>query len=81
MKLRKRYEELIMTFDANLFNQRLREFQDKFCWSGFVSKIPIVKLNSDLDIVLSYHGYEMSIETALDYMENVGYITPDDFFL
>lgn len=69
-----------MTFDAKLFNQRLREFQDNFCWSRFGHEKPIVKLNSDLDIVLLYQGYEMSIETALDYMENVGYITPDDFF-
>lgn len=80
MNLRNKYEELIMTFDAKLLNQRLREFQDKFCWSRFGNEKPIVKLNSDLDIVLSYQGYEMSIETALDYMENVGYITPDDFF-
>ena len=80
MKLRKKYEELIKTFDAKLFNQRLRESQDEFCWSGFGNEKPIVKLNSDLDIVLLYQGYEMSIETALDYMENVGYITPDDFF-
>lgn len=69
-----------MTFDAKLFNQRLREFQDKFCWSRFGNEKPTFGLNSGFDIVLSYHGYEMSIETALDYMENVGYITPDDFF-
>ena len=80
MKLRKRYEELIMTFDAKLYNQRLREFQDKFCWSRFGNEKPTVELNSSFDIVLSYHGHEMSIQTALDYMENVGYITPDNFY-
>lgn len=80
MKLRKRYEELIMTFDAKLYNQRLREFQDKFCWSRFGNEKPTVELNSSFDIVLSYHGNEMSIQTALDYMGNVGYITPDNFY-
>lgn len=80
MKLRKRYEELITTFDAKLYNQRLRDFEDKFCWSRFGNEKPTFELNSSFDIVLSYQGCEMSIETALDYMENVGYITPDNFF-
>lgn len=35
--------------------------------------------NGSNEIIIEYCGREISIETAIDIMESVGYITPEDF--
>lgn len=57
-----------------------KELQDEFVFSGFrEGHTPMVALNGDLEVVLVHGCYAMDISTALDYMFNVGYITPLDF--
>lgn len=36
--------------------------------------------NGSHEIILEYYGRELSIEEAIERMEEYGYITPDDFF-
>ena len=56
------------------------ELQEEFVFSGFKKgHTPVVAINGDLEVMLVYGCYAMDMPTALDYMLNVGYITPIDF--
>lgn len=45
----------------------------------FSGDTPQVTACSGDEIILEYYGREMSIEDAIERMEDYGYITPDDF--
>lgn len=79
MRLDKKVEQVKSALD--LFHQRVKELNKMFVYSRFDDNKPQVTVDGGGDIWLVYQGFEMSIETALDYMKDVGYITPDDFFL
>lgn len=79
MRLDKKVEQVKSALD--LFHQRVKELNKMFVYSRFDDNKPQVAVDGGGDIWLVYQGFEMSIETALDYMKDVGYITPDDFFL
>lgn len=64
----------------SVLKKQIAELNNSFVYNRFEGDIPQVAIDNKGQIWLDYHGYEMSIETALDYMENVGYIAPDDFF-
>lgn len=79
MKLDKKVEQVRATLD--LYHQQMKELNEMFVYSRFDSDIPKVVVDGNGEMYLAYHCYEMSIETALDYMENIGYITPINFIL
>lgn len=40
---------------------------------------PVASITSSHEMILDWHGHEISIESALPIMERVGYIQPTDF--
>ena len=49
-------------------------------FSGFSGDEPKTSAcNGSHEIILEYYGNEMTIEEAIDRMENIGYITLHDF--
>lgn len=77
-KIFKKYEQLETAITQLL--KRKDELQKEFIFAGFGLEIPRVAINGDLEVCLVYDTEYMSIETALGYMEEVGFITPDNFF-
>lgn len=47
--------------------------------SGFRGDEPCVSVCSGGEIILEYKGFEMSIEEAIERMEEYGYISRSDF--
>lgn len=77
-KIFKKYEQLETAITQLL--QRKNELQKEFIFAGFGLEIPSVAINGDLEVCLVYDAEYMSIETALGYMAEVGFITPDNFY-
>jgi SOS response regulatory protein OraA/RecX len=48
-------------------------------FSGFRGDEPFVSACSGGEIILEYKGFEMSIEEAIERMEEYGYISRSDF--
>ena len=48
-------------------------------FSGFRGDEPCVSVCSGGEIILEYKGFEMSIEEAVERMEEYGYISRSDF--
>ena len=48
-------------------------------FARFNGDTPQVSVCNGDEIILEYYGREMPIETAIERMEEYGYITPDDF--
>lgn len=42
---------------------------------------PVASITSSHEMILDWHGHEISIESAVTIMERVGYIQPTDFDL
>lgn len=42
---------------------------------------PVASITSSDEFILEWHGYEMTIESAVTIMERIGYIQPTDFDL
>lgn len=40
---------------------------------------PKLSMCSGNEVILEWHGSELDRNQIIDYMENVGYITPEDF--
>ena len=77
-KIFKKYEQLETAITLLLKSKE--ELQKEFIFAGFGLEIPRVAFDGDLQIGLVYDTEYMSIETALGYMEEVGFITPDNFY-
>ena len=77
-KIFKKYEQLETAITLLLKSKE--ELQKEFIFAGFSLEIPRVAIDGDLQIGLVYDTEYMSIETALGYMEEVGFITPDNFY-
>lgn len=64
------------------YNEAMIALQDidrHLCFVGFRGEEPILSLATGEEIILTYNGLEMHRDVFLDYMENVGYIRPEDF--
>ena len=77
-KIFKKYEQLEAAITQLL--KRKDELQKEFIFAGFGLETPRVVIDGDLQIGLVYDTEYMSIETALGYMEEAGFITPDNFY-
>lgn len=57
----------------------IEEIQSFLTFSFFDDNPPAITRNKGDEIILEWCGVEMSIERAIEYMEEYGYITPYDF--
>lgn len=57
----------------------IEEIQHHIVCHRFEDNPPAITHTKDNELILEWNGAEMSIETAIEYMEEYGYITPYDF--
>lgn len=58
----------------------IQELERLFQWSGFgYSDKPELQLTSGYELEFEWNGRRLPIRSAIEYMEESGYITPDDF--
>jgi hypothetical protein len=75
-------KELVMKAeaDAKKLSASLQEVERHLVFHGFQGEdLPIVSMGTYGDIFLAYKGCEIDIMTSIEIMEEVGYITKDDF--
>lgn len=75
-KLVKRAEEI-----ENELSGALQNIGKESVFRGFQDDIPNVSLCGGCEIIIEYHGSEIHINTAIELMEKVGYISKNDFIL
>lgn len=65
---------------ANEANIALQAVNKYLTFKGFNEEdTPELSMCSGDELILEWHGGEIDRNIIIDYMENVGYITPDDF--
>lgn len=58
----------------------IQELEGLFQWSGFGhSDKPELQLTSGYELEFDWNGRRLPIRSAIEYMEEAGYITPADF--
>lgn len=57
----------------------VQTIENHLIFSGFKGDEPNVSVCSGSEIILEYKGFEMSIEEAIERMEEYGYISRSDF--
>ena len=68
--------------DANRLSASLQEVERHLVFRGFQEDdMPQVTICGGDEIILVYHGSEMYVPKFIKIMEEVGYITKDDFVL
>ena len=75
--------ELVMKAetDKNRFISDLQEIERHLVFYKFGKEKPKVGVNGNFEIFLNYDGKYLYSDEFLGIMENVGYITKDDFEL
>ena len=65
---------------ANEANIALQAINKHLIFKGFNEEdTPELSMCSGDELILEWHGGEIDRNAIINYMENVGYITPDDF--
>ncbi|PIK19778.1 hypothetical protein [Prevotella intermedia] len=59
----------------------LQNIERHLVFCGFGGETPHVSMCAGCEIILEYQGSELDIEKVIELMEEVGYITKDDFIL
>lgn len=59
----------------------LQAIEKELVFSGFQDEEPNVSMCTGCEIILEYQGSELDIKKAIELMEEVGYITKNDFIL
>lgn len=72
------YASLIYEAKNNL-GMAVQEFERRLVFCGFQGDAPQASITNDGEIILVYHGEEMSLEDIEYYMKNQGYIHRNDF--
>lgn len=57
----------------------VQEIETYLTFAQFNGDTPHVVACTGDEIILEYYGREMTVEDAIERMEDYGYITPDDF--
>ena len=57
----------------------VQEIETHLTFAQFNGDTPRVGACNGDEIILVYYGREMTVEDAIEIMEDYGYITPDDF--
>ena len=59
----------------------LQRVEKELVFNGFQDEEPNVSMCTGCEIILEYQGSELDIKKAVELMEEIGYITKDDFIL
>ena len=59
----------------------LQRIEKELVFRGFQDETPNVSMCTGSEIILEYQGSEIDIKKAIELMEEVGYITKNDFIL
>ena len=59
----------------------LQNIEKELVFRGFQYETPNVSMCAGCEIILEYHGSEINIKKAIELMEEVGYISIDNFKL
>lgn len=59
----------------------LQNIEKELVFRGFQDETPNVSMCAGCEIILEYHGSEINIKKAIELMEEVGYISIDNFKL
>ena len=59
----------------------LQNIERHLVFHGFGSETPNVSMCTGCEIILEYQGSELAIKKAIELMEEVGYISKEDFIL
>lgn len=59
----------------------LQNIERHLVFCGFESETPHVSICTGCEIILEYQGSELDIKKAIELMEEVGYISKEDFIL
>ena len=67
--------------DKNKFISDLQEIERHLIFHKFGEETPKVGINGDFEILLNYNGKYMYSDEFIERMEEVGYISKEDFIL
>lgn len=67
--------------DKNKFISDLQEIERHLIFHKFGEETPKVGINGDFEIFLNYNGKYMYSDEFIERMEEVGYISKEDFIL
>jgi len=67
--------------DKNKFISDLQEIERHLVFHKFGDEHPKLGINGDFEIFLNYNGKYMYPDEFIERMEEVGYISKDDFIL
>ena len=73
-KLVKRAEEI-----ESELSFALQDIEKELVFRDFQDDMPNVSLCGGCEIIVEYHGSEIDIKEAIELMEEVGYISKNDF--
>lgn len=59
----------------------LQDIERRLVFCGFGSETPHISMCTGCEIILEYQESELDIKKAVELMEEVGYITKEDFIL
>lgn len=59
----------------------LQAIEKELVFKGFQDETPNVSMCTGCEIILEYQGSEIDIKKAIELMEEIGYITKNDFIL
>lgn len=57
----------------------LQNIEKELVFKGFQDETPNVSMCAGCEIILEYHGSEIDIKEAIELMEEIGYISKDNF--
>ena len=57
----------------------LQNIEKELVFRGFQDETPNVSMCAGCEIILEYHGSEIDIQKAIELMEEIGYVSKDNF--
>lgn len=57
----------------------LQNIEKELVFRGFQDETPNVSMCAGCEIILEYHGSEIDIKKAIELMEEIGYVSKDNF--
>lgn len=57
----------------------LQNIEKELVFMGFQDETPNVSMCTGCEIILEYHGSEIDIQKAIELMEEIGYVSKDNF--
>ena len=57
----------------------LQNIEKELVFRGFQDETPNVSMCAGCEIILEYHGSEIDIKKAIELMEEIGFVSKDNF--